>query len=55
MWLFIQDNGAGAFKQGDWWSLVWTLQKCLVLSGFVSLLLIWHSLSNFIRKKKANR
>jgi len=51
MWIFIQDNSSGAFARGDWWALVWTIQKCLILSGFIFFLLMLHSISNWVRKK----
>ena len=52
MWIFICDNNAGAFKHpGDWWAIIWTVQKCLAISSLVILLLILHSISNWTRKK----
>jgi len=51
MFIFIQDNNSGAFARGDWWAIIWTIQKCLILSGFIFFLLILHSISNWVRKK----
>jgi hypothetical protein len=52
MWIFIKDNDGGAFRQqGDWWAIIWTAQKCLSISGFVFLLLVLHSFTNWVRKK----
>jgi len=51
MWVFIQDNSAGSFKPGDWWSLVWSIQKCAMLWAFIVLVLLFHSMTNWIRKR----
>ena len=55
MFIFIQDNNSGAFRRGDWWAIIWTIQKCLILSGFIFFLLIMHSISNWFRKIISNK
>ena len=51
MYLFIQDNSSGTLGRGDWWAIIWTIQKCMILSGFIFFLLLLHSFTNWIRKK----
>jgi hypothetical protein len=55
MFIFIQDNDSGALMRGDWWAIIWTIQKCLILSGFIFFLLIMHSISNWVRKMISNK
>ena len=51
IWIFIQDNNSGAFKQGDFWAIIWTIQKCVILFFFIFLLLLFHSFTNYLCKR----
>ena len=50
-WIFVQDNGSGSFRQGDWSAILWYLEKCAALVLLICLVVIGYFMLKKLKAK----